>query len=1031
LPSGPKKQGEGKKITSLLSKEKGEASADERRKLELMRSKKMSKRLFALYTILTLVTSLLVVLAATPRAASEARSVQSLAMFHATKFDGHYRVPHVAEIERVLREEGVLLPGADEAEVEATIQAFMQEWGKRNPTTPNPVKLRELLANERQTAEAGHELKLAGMSPQGTDPGDDDDGIKSLVVPVEFPGTDTFDWCGEMVTTEGPLHNEIAPPGPRDNNTIWYEDTSPELYDELYFGVGPDAGVIVNHPNLGPVDLRGNTMANYYLEQSEGAFVPTGAIYPNWLQSAHSEGWYGADSCDGGNHNVRAHELVGEVVDLLNADDPDFSWQDFDSDGDGIVDNFTVIHAGMGQEAGGGAQGTFSIWSHASVLDWPTGYLACTAGSTGCPDGDIYVREYSMDPENIDIGVIAEEFGHAAFGLPDIYTTDYQLSVANWAIMAAGSWNGILGGMQPAPFPGWFRYIIGWWDPVELDYDTEPTLVTVGQHSLRPRWTEQGIKINLPDQEITVPNPLDTGNAWWSDLGDLMQHTLAHDFDLIEATAPIFSFASYWSIEVDWDGGYVEVSDDGGTTWTALPDMDGIFTQNPLSGNNPGLDWVLTGEGTGPLRFDLSAYTGENVLVRLRYSTDMAVQWDGWWADDFSLDDGMTNLFSDDVEGGAGDWTADGWRIVPVTEIYPRYYLVEWRNSSGFDEGLQYAYQTVWYDEDEWEVDRAPYTVPGMLVWYRDTAYAFDYTLSDSWYNPPSWGPKHALIVVDSHPFPYGWDEHAYSTSAPVRLSGRVQSADAAFTLQDTTSFTIRLGYDPATGEYVEVPLETKTFGPRPPISQFHDSMGYYPGFYFTGDGPLYWWDVDASAVVPAQGDYTTRITDLDYNPLYGLYGINIGGTVLGSGNPGDDEVQFGLHLAVVKQACDGSKAKIMVWNSPAVLNLELMVRKGTVPPGQLLAYKFQVKNLTPIPQSFVVDDPIPEYTTFKRGRYYDPDSNSIHWEGTVGPGKTALTYFWVWVDPDTPVGTIITNEAYLTDGALGDSAFVTTEVVE
>jgi len=1002
----------------------------------------MSKKLLALCTILTLLAILPAALPAT--AVPEARSVQSLAMFHATKFDGHYRMPHVAEIERLLREEGVLLPGADAAEVEAGVQAFMQEWSKRNPVTSNPTKLQELLANERQAAQADHGPTLAGTSIECCEEPEPEEGIKILSVPVEFAGSDTFIYsaddpdnpgmCIDMeVTTSGPLHNEIAPPGPRDNNTVWYDDTSPELYKELYFGVGPDAGVIVHHPNLGAVDLRGNTMANYYLEQSEGAFVPTGTIYPNWLQSVHSEGWYGADSCATGSHGVRAHDLVHEVVDLLNADDPNFPWQDYDSDGDGIVDNFTVIHAGMGQEAGGGAQGDFAIWSHASVLDWPTGYLACTAGSAGCPDRDIHVREYSMDPENIDIGVISEEFGHAAFGLPDIYTTDYQLSVANWSIMEAGSWNGPLGGMQPAPFPGWFRYIIGWWNPVELNYDTKPTTVKVGQHSLRPRCTgaQQGIKINLPDQEITVPNPLDTGQAWWSDLGDLVQHTLTYDFDLTGATAPVFSFASYWSIEVDWDYGYVEVSDDGGATWTLLQDMDGIFTDTNPNGNNEG--WGLTGEGTGILRFDLSAYAGQNVLVRLRYSTDMAVQWDGWWADDFSLDDGATNLFFDDVEAGAGDWTADGWRIIPVTDVYPRYYLVEWRNSSGFDEGLQYPYQTVYLDEDEWEVDRAPYTVPGMLVWYRDAAYAFDYTLSDSWFDPPSWGPKHALILVDSHPFPYGWDEHFYSTGAPVRLSGRVQPADAAFTLQDTTSFTIRLGYDPATGEYVEVPLETKTFGPRSAVNQFHDSVGYYPGFYFTGDGYLYWWDIDASAVVPAQGDYTTRITDLDYNPLYGLYGIDIGGTVLGSGNPGDDEVQFGLHLAVVEQARDGRWGKIKVWNSPAVLKLEKMANRRTSPPGGLVRYSLVVRNLTPTYQSFVIDDPIPEHTTFVYSSdwRYDPDSNSIHWEGKVRPYWMRHTEFWVRVDRDTPVGTIITNEAYLSDDAVGDSASLAIEVVE
>jgi immune inhibitor A len=506
-----------------------------------------------------------------------------------------------------------------------------------------------------------------------------------------------------------------------------------------------------------------------------------------------------------------------------------------------------------------------------------------------------------------------------------------------------------------------------------------------------------------------------------------MQNTLTHEFDLAGTTAPILSLNSYWSIEIDWDYGYVEVSNDGGDTWTLLQDMDGIFTDTDPNGNNEG--WGLTGEGSGTLRFDLSDYVGQTVLVRLRYSTDMAVQWEGWWADDVSLDDGATNLFFDDVEGETGAWAADGWRIVPITEIYSRYYLVEWRNLSGFDKGLQYPYQTVYYDDDEWEVDRAPYSVPGMLVWLRDASHGFDYTLSDSLYDSPSWGPKHALLVVDSHFFPYTWDEYTYSTGAGVRVSGRVQPADATFTKQDTTPFTLRLGYDPATGEYVDEPLETKTFGPRPGVRQFHDSMSYYPGLYFTDDGYLYWRQLDASVVVPAQEDYTTKITDLDGNPLYSLYGIDIGGTILGSGNPGDDSVQYGLHLAVQAQAHDGSWGAITVWNSPLLVDLEKDVNRAKARPGQILRYTIQMRNTTPTPQAFVLDDPIPEHTTLVWGKHYDPDTNSIHLEGVLPPGVTIPYVFMVRIDKDTPAGTIITNEAYLADDATGDSASATTEV--
>jgi immune inhibitor A len=824
-------------------------------------------------------------------------SVDSLAMFQATKFNAHYVAPKTEQIETFLEREGIPLTNPD-LRAQA-VQRFQAKWAERNPTTPNPEKLQKLLEKERQGELGAMAVAAEAAAPQ----------IMSLAVPVEFPNSDTFEWCGETVTTEGPLHNQIPAPGPRDNNTIWYVDATPALYNELYFGVGPNAGVIVHHPNLGTVDLRGNTMANYYLEQSEGTFVPKGEVYPNWLQAAHSEGWYGADNCTGSNHNVLAPDLVREAVDAVNADNPSFAWQDFDGDANGIVDNFTVIHAGMGQEGGGGLQGDFSIWSHASAIDFPAGKLACTGGSAGCPDRDIYVREYSMDPENIDVGVIAEEFGHAAFGLPDIYTTDAQASPSNWALFEAGSWNGILGGMQPAPFPLVFRYMVGWANPVELDYTTKHETVKVGQLELRPKKTEQGIKINLPDQVLDTPNPLGTGNAWWSDRADLADFYLAHDFDLTTATAPItFSFASSWSFEPDYDYGYFEVSDDGGATWTKLADLDGIFVDDGMG--NLGLN----GEGQGTLSFDLSAYAGNlnPITLRLHYTSDVGVQWAGWFADDFLLTDGATTLFTDDVEGGPGDWTTNHWVFVPLTRIYPLYYMAEWRNASGFDKGLAYPYATI-YNNDattEWQVDRCPYTVPGMLLWLRNGAQDFDYTLYNSLYDPPSYGPKHALLIVDSHYWPLEW-EGMGTSEAHLRLNSRCQPGNATFTLQGTKPFTVRRSN--AAG----VILETKTFTSLPAVSQFNDALGYYPGLRFRpANNGLYFWDAPASLVVPAKDNYTTRITWGDKTPATDLYGIDLGDTVLGSGNPGDAAVQYGLHLAVLDMPKNGAWGMIQVWNS-------------------------------------------------------------------------------------------------------------------
>ncbi len=887
---------------------------------------------------LCVVLSMLALLPTLVSADAPRRTVaEALPMMRVAKFDGHMRTPHEGQIINLLREHRVVRPDATAEELRAAIDEFMVEWAKRNPTTVNPEKLRQLLRNERLAAEAGKSPKAMGLAVQD---------MKVLIALVEFPGEDTFtitvdnpdydpedpespECIDEEVTTSGPLHNEIVV-GPRDNNTFWMSDFTPDVYDELFFGVGPEAGVIADHPNVGDVDLRGYTVANYFLEQSEGTFIPEGYVYPKWLQAAHSEGWYGYDDCVTGSRYPRARDLVRETVDLINADDPEFPWQDFDSDGDGLVDSYTVVHAGMGQEGGGGAQGTFSLWSHSASINWPDGYLACEAGSVGCPDRDIRVLDYGMDPENADTGVLAEEFGHAAWGLPDIYVTDYQASVANWSLMESGAWNGPLGGMIPAPFVGWMRYFVGWWDPVVVEYDDPETETMIGQLSLRPEGTEQGMKVNLPDAVRFLLDPYAGENMWWGGQGDLMDNAVRHTVDLTGKTEASVGFWTFFETEEGWDFGFVQVSTDGGQTWTSLENEDTTSEHDPgaidtVLANLPGLtgqsdDWVYE-------EFDLTPYVGQEIWLQFRYITDWGYTERGFFIDDITITADDEDIFFDDVEAGPGEWVADpedGWVITTGTDRGVQYYLVEWRNLSGFDEGLQYPYQTVYSDEDDWEVDRAPYTVPGMLLYHRNTLYAFDYTLSDSWFDAPSWGPKHALLVVDSHSFPYMFDDYYYDSGQNLRTSPRVAAGDATFTLQETTPFTIRLGYDPETGEYVDVPLEEKEFGPQPAVSAFHDSMGYYPGIWCCDDeGYLIWWDVDASAVVPAKADYTTRLTDLDNDPLYAFWGIDIG-TVLGSGNPGDDAVQYGVHLEVVDQAEDGSWGQVRFWNSMKELDASL-----------------------------------------------------------------------------------------------------------
>jgi immune inhibitor A len=72
---------------------------------------------------------------------------------------------------------------------------------------------------------------------------------------------------------------------------------------------------------------------------------------------------------------------------------------------------------------------------------WPNGYKVYEGDPNTTAD-DIYIGPYTIQPENLDLGVVVEEFGHNFFGLPDIYTTDGQNSSGFWTEMSFGSWGG-------------------------------------------------------------------------------------------------------------------------------------------------------------------------------------------------------------------------------------------------------------------------------------------------------------------------------------------------------------------------------------------------------------------------------------------------------------------------------------------------------------------------------------------------------------------------------------------------------------
>ncbi|UCG52058.1 MAG: S8 family serine peptidase [Candidatus Latescibacterota bacterium] len=124
------------------------------------------------------------------------------------------------------------------------------------------------------------------------------------------------------------------------------------------------------------------------------------------------------------------------------------------------------------------------------------------------------------------------------------------------------------------------------------------------------------------------------------------------------------SFWQWYYIETNWDGGNVKISTDGGSSWTILtPDIGYNGTARSGNAGIPG-EPCFTGYNNDvwhKATFDLTAYKGMTVIIRLHFGSDSSVQRVGWYVDDVrveSVDDTDAPSFvSTDVPASTFDTT--------------------------------------------------------------------------------------------------------------------------------------------------------------------------------------------------------------------------------------------------------------------------------------------------------------------------------------------------------------------------------------
>jgi immune inhibitor A len=612
-------------------------------------------------------------------------------------------------------------------------------------------------------------------------------------------------------------HNSIAEPDRSvDNSTIWVDDFSRDYYMDILFDDAAGA----------------NSMRNYYIEQSSNRYtvygdvtdwvaVPgnaadyddgdpgPGGAFEVWQFLIDSlNGWYDAQ--------IAAGKTPAEIDAYLSGFDV-WDRYDWDMDGnfnepDGYIDHFQSVHAGEGNEAGGGALGDDAIWSHSwfaysnlvGVAGPSPDFLI---GGIQIGNSSFWVNKYTIQPENGGVGVFTHEYAHD-LGLPDLYDYTGENTTGFWTLMSSGSWlsDGTVDiGSKPCHLGVWEKFQLGW-----LDYEVAYA-GSKSTHKLGPAETStkqaQGLFVVLPAKEVTeiIAEPYSGDYFYYSGAGNSLDNDMYRSFTLGAGSS--LTAQVNVSIEFEWDYAYLVISTDGGATWENVE--TNLSTSDDPNGQNFGHGITGSSGGWTTLTADLSAYTG-NVLLGFRYWTDPYVVEPGFMVDDIAV----TGYPLDDAESDVG-WTFDGFRLTDGIEsgFYAHYYVAEFRQYRGYDETLQNAYNFGWATDPELFnfVERFPYQ-DGLLISYWDTSFADN----NAGANAAAGREGGLLLPIDAHPDPLIRPDGDY-------WRNRVQTFDATFSLEPTDAITLHWE-----GEESLHPSQ-------PAVSVFDDTIQYNQANFLAG----------------------------------------------------------------------------------------------------------------------------------------------------------------------------------------------------
>jgi M6 family metalloprotease-like protein len=152
------------------------------------------------------------------------------------------------------------------------------------------------------------------------------------------------------------------------------------------------------------------SIRQYFAVNSYGKLSVESTV-ADWIRVKNTEQYYAGKQSG---LSATFHESLIEALNKLDSD-PDFSFSDYDRDGDGVVDSIFFLHSGYSAEYGGvdcinGNDRSNRIWSH----KWKIGSDGWVSKSSGVKVDDYAVSSaiYGVCSKEIArIGTIAHEMG--------------------------------------------------------------------------------------------------------------------------------------------------------------------------------------------------------------------------------------------------------------------------------------------------------------------------------------------------------------------------------------------------------------------------------------------------------------------------------------------------------------------------------------------------------------------------------------------------------------------------------------------